>query len=41
MSRKVVLTPTAEADLDAILHFIALDHLPAAFRASLRPAADR
>ena len=32
MSRKVVLTPTAEADLDDILHFIALDHLPTARR---------
>jgi len=31
MSRRVVITPTAEADLDDILHFIALDN-PAAGR---------
>ncbi|MEQ8283303.1 MAG: type II toxin-antitoxin system RelE/ParE family toxin [Parvibaculum sp.] len=31
MTRKVVITPTAEADLDGILHFIALDD-PAAAR---------
>lgn len=31
MSRKVVITPTAEADLDHILHAIALDN-PAAAR---------
>lgn len=38
MSRKVVLTPTSEADLDDILHFIALDDVAAArrFVAALR-----
>lgn len=32
MSRKVVITPTGEADLDDILHFIALDDPGAARR---------
>ncbi len=32
MNRKVVITPTAEADLDDILHFIALDDAAAARR---------
>ncbi|MBX3509121.1 type II toxin-antitoxin system RelE/ParE family toxin [Parvibaculum sp.] len=31
MTRKIIITPTAEADLDGILHFIALDD-PAAAR---------
>lgn len=32
MTRKLVITPTAEADLDGILHFIALDDPVAARR---------